>query len=255
MKPSLLILLMSAISAFSLVAADRVTAQPVPATSPVPPPLVTGAPAAPLTIPQAPAVATALYDPQQFPAVRGTVARYTLTPRGDVDGLILADGTEVRFPPHLSIQLVYAVRPGDAVTVRGLKALGMPMIAAVSITNDASGQGVIDNGPPRDRDRPGPAEPGQPMRVQGQVQTTLHGPRGDVNGAMLLDGTILRLPPPEAERFSALLLPGQFVIAQGEGLVTSIGRVVEVQAIGAAPNQMSEVQAPPPPGPSRKPRP
>lgn len=51
------------------------------------------------------------YDLDQVPAVAGTVARYTLTPRGDVDGLVLGDGTEVRFPPHLSAQLVYAVRP------------------------------------------------------------------------------------------------------------------------------------------------
>jgi len=70
-----------------------------------------------------------------------------LTPRGDVDGLILGDGTEVRFSPHLSTQLVYAVKPGDAATVRALKSLSVPLVAAVSITNDASGQTVIDNGP------------------------------------------------------------------------------------------------------------
>jgi len=43
------------------------------------------------------------------------------------------------------------------------------------------------------------------MSVQGRVQMTLHGPRGDVNGAMLDDNTILRLPPPEAQRFAAFL--------------------------------------------------
>lgn len=59
-----------------------------------------------------PAAASApIYDLQQLPATKGTVSRYTLTPRGDVDGLILADGTEVHFPPHLSTQLVYASSP------------------------------------------------------------------------------------------------------------------------------------------------
>ena len=33
------------------------------------------------------------YDPDQFPAIRGKVAQYSLTPRGEVDGLILDDGT------------------------------------------------------------------------------------------------------------------------------------------------------------------
>ena len=40
-----------------------------------------------------------LYDPAQLPATRGAVARYSLTPLGDVDGLILTDGTEVHLPP------------------------------------------------------------------------------------------------------------------------------------------------------------
>ena len=38
--------------------------------------------------------------------VKGTVAQYSLTPRGAVDGLILLDGTEVLVPPHLTTQLV-----------------------------------------------------------------------------------------------------------------------------------------------------
>jgi hypothetical protein len=86
-------------------------------------------------------------DFQQLPATRDTVSRYTLTPRGDVDGLILADGTEVHFPPHLSTQLVYAIKPGDAVTVRGLKALNTPLIAAIAITNDATSNTVVDSRP------------------------------------------------------------------------------------------------------------
>ena len=46
----------------------------------------------------------ATYDPGQLPAIQGRVGQYSLTPRGDVDGLILADGTEVHMPPHLGTQ-------------------------------------------------------------------------------------------------------------------------------------------------------
>ena len=38
------------------------------------------------------------------------------------------DGTQVHLPPHLGAQLVFAVRPGDPVTVRGLKAREIPMV-------------------------------------------------------------------------------------------------------------------------------
>ncbi len=108
----------------------------------------TAPPQAPPAIAAPPPSASGLpYAIQQLQQYKGTVARYTLTPRGDVDGLLLSDGTEVHFPPHMSAQLVYAVKPGDAVTVRGLKAYSMPLIDALAISNDASGQTVVDRGP------------------------------------------------------------------------------------------------------------
>ena len=90
----------------------------------------------------------ATYDPQQVPATKGQVAQYSLTPRGDVDGVILQDGTQVHLPPHLGAQLVEAVKPGDAVTIRGLKAQAIPLIQVISITDGASGKTVVDSGPP-----------------------------------------------------------------------------------------------------------
>jgi hypothetical protein len=87
-------------------------------------------------------------DAAQFPETKGVVRQYTLTPRGDVDGFILTDGTEVKVPKHLSAQLVYAVRPGDAVTVRGLKAFALPLIDAATITNDATARWLSTEGRP-----------------------------------------------------------------------------------------------------------
>src|SRR5713226_5979466 len=95
------------------------------------------------TVGQAP-----LYDPQQLPTQRGQVQQFTLTPRGDIDGLILTDGTEVKTPPHLSTQIAYAIKPGDTVTIHGLHAAALPLVQAVSITDDATGRMVINNGPP-----------------------------------------------------------------------------------------------------------
>lgn len=102
--------------------------------------------APPPTMGQAP-----LYDPQQLPAYRGQVQQFTLTRRGDIDGLILSDGTEVKTPPHLSTELAYAVKPGDTVTVHGLRAAALPLLQPISITNEANGQTVVDHGPPGPR--------------------------------------------------------------------------------------------------------
>jgi hypothetical protein len=201
----------------------------------------TAPPQAPPAIAAPPPSASGLpYAIQQLQQYKGTVARYTLTPRGDVDGLLLSDGTEVHFPPHMSAQLVYAVKPGDAVTVRGVKAYSMPLIDALAISNDASGQTVVDRGP--DRGPRSMAWADQLTSAQGRVQAVLHGKRGEVNGAILEDGTILRLPPPEAQRFATFLTPGQSINAQGSGLVTPLGRVIDVQTIGQAGMQYSVIR-------------
>lgn len=222
-----------------------------------PPPVRTAPVAAPLT-PAQPA-----FDLSQLPVTQGTVKYFTLTPRGDVDGFVLADGTQVHVPPHLSTQLVAAVRLGDAVTVRGLRAAAVPMVAALSVTGDASGQTVVDTGPPGGPGRgpggraghgpgappppPGGPAAGPPSEVSGKILAVLHGPRGETNGAMLEDGTALRLPPPEAARLAAMLAPGQSVVAQGPGIANNLGRMVDVRAIGASHDQLAPVHAPPPP--------
>jgi hypothetical protein len=213
-----------------------------------------------------PAAAEApLYDPQQLPIQHGQIQQFTLTLRGDIDGLILTDGTEVGTPPHLSTQIAFAVKPGDSVTIHGLHAAALPIVQAVSITDQQTGRTVIDNGPPG----PGPGAPPPPppagtttsvggplpglTEVQGRVRMALHGPRGDTNGALLDDGTILRLPPPEAFRFASLLQPGQSLVAEGSELVTALGRVMDMQQIGASREQLSLIETPPRPGPGAPP--
>lgn len=184
----------------------------------------------------------ATYDPNQLPAIQGKVAEYSLTSRGDVDGLILADGTEVHTPPHLGTQLVYAVKPGDAVTIRGLKARAIAMVQAMSVKNDATGATVTDTsagGPPRPRDAQ------QTLSATGRIKAQLHGPRGDLNGALLEDGTIIRLPPPEAQRLAPTLTVGAPVTVQGNGFEGPLGRVIEARSIGPDASHLTQVATPP----------
>jgi hypothetical protein len=189
----------------------------------------------------------ATYDPSQLPATQGKVAEYSLTPRGDVDGLILDDGTEIHLPPHLGTQLVFAVKPGDAVTIHGLRARAIPMVQAMSIKNDATGNTVTDTGP---GGPPGPSDPPKPLSDSGRVKAQLHGPRGEMNGALLEDGTIVRLPPPEAQRLVAMLTPGAPLSVQGSGVEGPLGRVIEARSMGVDATHLVQVAIPPhPPGP------
>src|ERR1019366_2305324 len=132
--------------------------------------------------------------------IKGMVAQYSLTPGGDVDGLILADGTEIFWPPHFSTQLVFSVRPGDAVTIQGSKVGVTPMVAAESVTNDATSVTVANMGPP---------SPPKRLEDEGRITAQLHDRRGNLNGVLLEGGTIVRMAPPEAERLAANLTVGQ----------------------------------------------
>lgn len=182
------------------------------------------------------------FDPAQLPEFKGKVTQYTLSPRGEVDGLILADGTEVQVPPHLSTALVFSVKPGDAVSIRGLKARAIAMISAVTITNDASGA-VIGG----DMVRPGPlGVTGATMEATGKVKALLHTPRGDVGGALLEDGTVLRLPPPEAARQASLLAVGQTIAVKGFGTQSPLGRAIGVIEIGPSADKRVKIEMPHP---------
>ncbi|KTS16931.1 hypothetical protein NS228_28730, partial [Methylobacterium indicum] len=208
--------------------------------------MTTGAPAfrlraaglATLLLAAGPAAAqdNSVWDPGTLPETKGTVKQYTLTPRGDVDGLILADGTEVKLPPRLSGAVVFTVRPGDAVSVRGMRARALPLIDGAQIRNEATGATLVTLG--------GPEPAAGETVMSGRIAALLHGRRGEVNGALLDDGTTLRLPPHEAARLSATLQAGQPVSLRGMVTRSPLGTVVEVRALGASPDTLTEVGGP-----------
>lgn len=178
------------------------------------------------------------YDPAQLPTIKGKVVQYIPTPRGDVDGLLLEDGTEVQVGPGASTQLVFAVKPGDNVTIHGLRARALPMVAAASVTNDATGVTVLGG--------PGHMHEGAQVSVEGHVKAALHDPRGDMNGVLLDDGSVVRLPPPEAKKLSDMLAVGKDVVVQGEGYAGPIGKAVGAREIGPDAAHLTRIAGPRP---------
>jgi hypothetical protein len=134
------------------------------------------APLPPSLVPSAAAIAP-FYDLRRLPSTRGTASRDMLAPRGGVDGLILADGTEVHFPPHLSTQLVYTIKPADTVTIRRLNPQNAPLAAAIAIITGATGNQTAALGQDLDRGAT------QAVSGQGRALMSRHGPRGERNVA------------------------------------------------------------------------
>ena len=87
------------------------------------------------------------------------------------------------------------------------------------------------------------------VEVQGSIRMRLHGARGEINGVLLTDGTVLCLPPDAAINMDTVLQPGRSVVAQGDEVLNPIGKVLEVRAIGASRTDLIPVDNPPLPGP------
>jgi hypothetical protein len=168
--------------------------------------------------------------------MQGTVARLLPTPMGEVDGLVLADGRVVRFPPHLSAALMGVAGQGDGIAIDGMAEGAAGTIRAWRITNRSTGRSITDAPPP------GPPQPrawsGRDMQVSGVVQRTLTGPRGEVNGVILDNGTVVRFSPPVGEAFAGLLVPGRTLAAQGYGSNGPGGTAIEAVALGNSPAEL-----------------
>ncbi|RFU47926.1 hypothetical protein [Paraburkholderia sp. DHOC27] len=170
-------------------------------------------------------------DPECLPETRGTVTQFLLNPHGEVDGFILGRDQQVHFPPHLSRAVTKAIHPGDKVRVRGVKPRGVAMVAAVQLTA-ATGVTILDEGPHAGGAKhEKPHVEKRPMRASGEVKLSLYGPKGELRGALLMDGTSVRMPPHAAEELAAYLTPRVHIQVWGHGVKNRFGRTIEVDDI------------------------
>lgn len=177
-------------------------------------------------------------DPACLPETRGKVVLFLLNPHGDPDGMILehADGTQqqVHFPPHLGKSVTRHVTAGDTVRVRGVKPRDAQMIAAVALTTK-QGLEIVDEGPHHHEKSLNHEHrhhhDGVQMEVQGEVIMALYGPKGELRGALLEDGTSLRMPPHAADELANYLTPGVHVQAWGHGVKNRWGCTVDLHEI------------------------
>lgn len=183
-------------------------------------------------------------DPDSLPEAAGLFERFILNPHGEVDGFVMKDkqaAVLVHTPPHMDGELTRHLSPGDKVRVRGVRPRGAELLAAVAVTA-ASGRQIIDEGP--DPDRKHPKVKHEPMTADGTVQMSLFGPKGELRGALLSDGTVLRIGPKEAGQIAALLAPGAKLAARGDGIQTGHGRVIHALEVGPDPTRLKPVRKP-----------
>lgn len=200
-------------------------------------------------------------DPEHLPKTEGTVDRFLINPHGEIDGILLAGGLEVHVSPHLSAGIRGAVQPGALIAVYGVRPRHAEMIAAVAI-DAGPGKRIVDNGPPKkdgehgkeghDGPKHGAKAQHAAMEAEGMVQRSLHGPKGEVRGALLEDGRIIRVPPHEAKECEPLLKPGARLAIRGAGLRVDGVTVIDARELGASMTSLKPMK---PEGAEKHPKP
>ena len=125
-------------------------------------------------------------------------------------------------------------------------------MTAYAITNTQSGQSVVEREPALlDRPIMPPWVKDRSLverHAEGTIRVLLYGPLGELNGAVLEDRTIVRIPPHAAYEVAGLLQVGQSITAIGYGTENVFGRVIEATAIGTSGKPMIPINDPGPGG-------
>jgi hypothetical protein len=183
------------------------------------------------------------FDPMQLPSFTGAVGRYLINPEGETDRLIFRQGPQVIFPPNEAAAIEREIAPGSSIVVWGIRARRAPVITMLAWAKD-------NETPPHFVDRPTWAFPEfraaeEPLEVAGEIRAPLYSPQGDVIGAILDEGTVVRVPPGVAAALGDRLNVGRHLAASGRGAsVENKGRALDADRIGESREKLEPLPAP-----------
>lgn len=183
-----------------------------------------------------------------------TFARYTVSPEGRIDGLLLGDGTMVRLHPGVAIA-ADALTEGDAVHVEGTRITtptgaivvrptvtkGSTVIVDLSMMPEPPKDGMRGKGhpgPPPFGARPGPGEGLVAVTATGTVTAIVSRPSGEAEALILSDGTTARLPHHMGDATPTFAV-GDAVLLTGHGATSAYGKgmIATTASIGGGETQ------------------
>ena len=187
----------------------------------------------------------------------GAVTQVLLTPHGDPDGLILRDGTLVRFPPHTVLE-PSALRIGSEVHAEGEAAMSPSGITLFDSTVEAANRRIVDaeaepspgTRPPPPHERPALV----PLSVAGKVRVLLSNREGVIDGFVLEDGSVVHAGP-RAGLSQLGVAPSVQVVASGMGGSYDAGRSLRAETLQVANGPVLTLERKGPKGPKGAPPP
>ena len=216
--------------------------------------------------------------------VQGTVRSVSYGPAGDVNGILLDQGTEVHVPPDQARQLNSVAPMGARIQASGwihTGPLGDTHLDATTITNlnnratmsfqtppPPPGPGSPPPGPPDPNaagappppppaplaaaPQPGPvsSSSGTETTITGVVRSFNYGPLGEVNGLILDQGIVVYFSPEQAGQVTQLVQVGSRIRVRGPVREGPAGKALigaETITNRRTGNSISVLDQPPPP--------
>ncbi|HRB15214.1 MAG TPA: hypothetical protein PK224_05460 [Nitrospira sp.] len=178
-------------------------------------------------------------------AADGVVERYLIDPRGEVEGLLLVDGTYMYVTSRAADHLTRALKPDDHVQVFGRRQSNERLVQPDVIENLTRGTTFIV---PLRVDLPMQEQARRlsvtEMNATGTIRLLLYHPiKSTVQGMILSDNTQIRLPLDASEALRRSFQIGDAVVIKGNGTTNQFGRAIEVVAIGRTPASLVPVDA------------
>ncbi|MBV8706805.1 MAG: hypothetical protein JO028_06435 [Acidobacteriaceae bacterium] len=196
---------------------------------------------------------SALTPTGSYTTVSGTISQFNYSRDAEIEGFLLSNNILVHLPPRAAVRIVPSLHAGDNVQVSGLAQTspsGFQRIEAQSLQDRTSGKTFT-------MPQPGAAAP---YSGSGRVQQLNYGADGAVNGFLLNDGTLVTVPPFNADNPTSIRV-GATVSYSGYAHRTMNDRtVVNAQSLTINGQQLALAApagpggprgaAPPPPPPS-----
>jgi len=178
-------------------------------------------------------------DPDSLPATTGIIDTLVYNTHGELDGFVLDGDRLVHVPPHLAARAGRRLKVGETVEVHAIRPRDADLLAAVAIT--VGGRRFVDDGPEGHHPPAPPAT--RDADVIGNVRLTLHAPRGEVCGALLHDGTIVRLHPKGNAALAEYFEPGRRIEAWGPAFRRGGTLVVDIDHVAYIAESEDEAQS------------
>jgi hypothetical protein len=177
-------------------------------------------------------------DPDALPETQGTVDTLIYNAQGELDGFVLDGDRLVHVPPHFAARMARRLKSGEPVSVWAIKPRNAHLLAAVAVS--VSGKRYVDDGPDG-HDAPHPPST-KPADVIGSVRLTLVAPRGEVCGALLQDGTIVRLHPKGNAELAPYFERGRRIEVWGPAFRKGSVQIVDVEHVAYIAESEDEAQ-------------